>query len=192
MSKFVDMKSAISLGWPQQQVMPPAQRPLVLTAVSVQLTAPYLFTQIQPRMPPVTTTLAPPQPKWRAWGKNSKMCWNARDMCLFFSLSLSLVQFRHFRSPSCKLQTHEAQTIPRRAASCERDRNKGQGHKLRWKWVQISTLDAQPRYIHSKRIFFQTLRNAHSRNRKQSTTKSKGRAQLTSKMRWDKKTSYFP
>ena len=51
-------------------------------------TAPYIFNAIQPRMPPVTTTLAPPQPKWRAWGKNSRICWNARDMCLFFSLSL--------------------------------------------------------------------------------------------------------
>lgn len=146
-------------------------------------------------MPPVTTTLAPPQPKWRAWGKNSKMCWNARDMCFFFSLSL--VQFRHFRSPSCKLQTHEAQTIPRRAASCERDGNKGQGHELRWKLIRLANESKYQHLMHSQDIsipneyFFQTLRNAHARNRKQSTTKSKGSAHLTSKRSQEKKPLTF-
>ncbi len=95
-----------------------------------------------------------------------------------YSLSLSLsCSIRTLQSPSCKLQTHEAQTIPRRAASCERDRKKGEGDKLRWKLVRWQMSPNNNTWytakIYSERVFLQTLRmgiqeieNRQQQNRK--------------------------
>ena len=104
MSRLVNVKSAISLGWPQQQVMRPAQRPLVLTAVSVQLhlfrflkttkkcpfTAPYLFTLFNQgchRWQQRLLRHSPngePEVKTQKYVETQGTC----DICLFFSLSL--------------------------------------------------------------------------------------------------------
>lgn len=66
---------------------------------------------------------------------------------------------------------------------------------LWWKLIRLANESKYQHLMHSQYISIPNeyfFRHSDARNRKQSTTKSKGWAQLTSKMRWEKKPSYFP